>query len=223
MPNWCWNYLTISKRDADKYVFNNKQEVDFNILIPEPETKEQCEEKYIVKDPIASAIEIKDEKPWFNWYDWRCDKWGVKWNARRTEIHDYIEETGIYIIHFETPWGPPDEWLKALVNKGVGFYLDWEEEGGEHGIISHDSTQHIDIVNVNHETYNELKNGIINSTRTVLSHYLDGIPFYIYGPFPIPEDNKIILGPDELLIPRLSKEDLEKTIHILILKHVKNR
>lgn len=141
MPNWCWNYLTIKKADADKYVFNKKQEVDFSILVPEPKSKDECEEHYIVKDPIAAAIEINDEKSWFDWYNWSWDKWGVKWNARRTEIHDYVKETGNYTIYFETPWGPPDEWLKVLANKGVEFCLDWEEEGGENGIITNSSTR----------------------------------------------------------------------------------
>lgn len=64
------------------------------------------------------------------WYNWCCDNWGVKWNAKSTYL-----DSDINVVYFETPWGPPTEWLKALADLGVDFTLDWDEEGGERGEI----------------------------------------------------------------------------------------
>ena len=36
-----------------------------------------------------------------DWYDFRIDKWGCKWNADNTDIYESV-------ISFETPWGSPD-------------------------------------------------------------------------------------------------------------------
>ena len=54
-----------------------------------------------------------------NWYDWRYQNWGVKWNASDTEIYD--EE---HIIAFSTPWGPPIKFLKKLTEDFPGLRLE---------------------------------------------------------------------------------------------------
>lgn len=65
------------------------------------------------------------------WYDWCIQNWGVKWDASCVDI---ISDDEIY---FETPWAPPEEVLKALSLKFPDTLVvcDWEEEGGESGII----------------------------------------------------------------------------------------
>lgn len=67
-----------------------------------------------------------------NWYNWQNQNWGVKWDASdsESEHHDDCSH-----IAFQTPWGPPEEWLRLASETypHLEFELTWEEEGGEHG------------------------------------------------------------------------------------------
>ena len=37
-----------------------------------------------------------------NWYDWNCENWGTKWNAKFVELHDDNDDFIVY--QFETAW-----------------------------------------------------------------------------------------------------------------------
>ena len=72
-------------------VYGEKR-LDFNLIIPEPVSKDECPEKYLLtadgkdykgQDPNITKFE---DRPWFNWYAWRRDNWGCKWNADTEEI-----------------------------------------------------------------------------------------------------------------------------------------
>ena len=75
-----------------------------------------------------------------NWYDWSIKNWGVKWNASDTQIW---EDGDLVCVSFDTPWGPPVEFLQKLSKKCV-FYLEWEEEQGYHGEIMFDGEDFLD-------------------------------------------------------------------------------
>ncbi len=71
---------------------DGEKRLDFNLIIPEPVNEEECPEKYLLtadgkdykgQDPKITKFE---DRPWFNWYDWRRDNWGCKWNADTEEI-----------------------------------------------------------------------------------------------------------------------------------------
>ena len=133
MPNWNNNTI-ICKPDLCKYILNEDEEVDFNILVPEPETKEEClrefGEKYI--DNGDKHLDHSEGREWFNWYDWRCDFWGTKWGACDTSVDK--EGNDYYFITFDTAWCPPYIWLNKLSSLGKPFILYEEEEGGEGSI-----------------------------------------------------------------------------------------
>lgn len=113
MPNWTTNTVTMTNiANEDLYSLDGKGDkyFDFNKLIPEPETKEECIEKYGEEfiDNGDKPITHNDGKEWFDWYEWRYRYWGVKWNSCRTFID------GDDCVIFDTPWGSPRLIFEAL-------------------------------------------------------------------------------------------------------------
>jgi hypothetical protein len=102
MPNYCSNDLfiqgnkqSISKLKEELFTTKDDEiELTFNNTIPMPKEYEQTDE----------------------WYDWRCDNWGTKWDAFDTYIINEEEEEEIN-VSFTTAWTPPLPFLYALANK----------------------------------------------------------------------------------------------------------
>tara|TARA_Y100001963_G_scaffold131404_1_gene188720 strand:+ start:2223 stop:2696 length:474 start_codon:yes stop_codon:yes gene_type:complete len=61
-----------------------------------------------------------------DWYTWRVDNWGTKWDA-----YDTGEWEGDTITFFSA-WSPPIEWLREVAKKypDLAFTLDYADEGG---------------------------------------------------------------------------------------------
>lgn len=53
-----------------------------------------------------------------NWYDWRVQEWGTKWNADCLGS-SYQEKDGkaVYIISFSTAWSPPEPVIRELAKR----------------------------------------------------------------------------------------------------------
>ena len=108
MPNWCYNYATISHEDKsmmDKLRDGIKNDKVLESFFPTP--KELLEGE--------------------GWYMWRVNNWGTKWDLCDTEIlKDDGETLG---LQFNTAWSPPIEAYAKLVE--MGFYIDgYYSEGG---------------------------------------------------------------------------------------------
>lgn len=127
MPNWVTNYLTVKKEVAEKYILNDKKEVDFEILLPMPEelrnTISPCQPDEVLIEKYGAS----------NWYDWSVKNWGCKWNGSMGDL-EYLEDGFIRII-FDTPWSVPQNWIHKLATK-IDFHLAWYEEQGYRGIIT---------------------------------------------------------------------------------------
>ena len=114
MPNWISNTVevyTASKADDQKIyksIVNKNKEIDFSILIPEP--FEWVGEKFGGNLSMMKAM--KDNKE-FDWYSWRWDNWGTKWNA--SDYNGEAEGNGVY--WFQTAWSMPMPWVIALSKK----------------------------------------------------------------------------------------------------------
>ena len=122
MPNWCENKLIIRGKKEDLVNFLKKHYVvanqshyedylDFNTIIPEPSTKEECDSEYVLPTPKVHVIGVADdERSWFDWYSWHCNKWGTKWNSTNAfacEPEDILSENLTEItIWFDTAWSP---------------------------------------------------------------------------------------------------------------------
>lgn len=123
MPNWCNNILRIRGTKKQREEFKAKYcelvkvdwreneilMIDFNKVIPEPETIEDCPEKYLIRnkedaDRAHLAWDENNPRRWFNWYKFRRDKWFCKWPG---DPYDSTESKTMLRLDFDTPWGPP--------------------------------------------------------------------------------------------------------------------
>ena len=127
MPNWVYNTLYMEGiGKADLYSTEivdgvERKRFDFNKLIPEPKTEEECREKYggdKFIDNDDHHLEHDDGREWFNWYDWHVKYWGTKWNAVETIIDD--DDT----VRFQTAWGAPEQIFRAITRMFPGKELD---------------------------------------------------------------------------------------------------
>ena len=142
-----------------KVVLNEKDEVDFNLLIPRPAILTNTVSgghkfdgvihKSWYGEPNESTWGTKNERPFTpeeeveldkigyrNSIDWAYDKWGTKWNAYDQEggMND-IDEYSVR-LSFATAWGPPTAWIKALREKfpqayiGGIYVIEFNEDAG---------------------------------------------------------------------------------------------
>jgi len=133
MPNHVKNVLTFRnlKSEDKRFILDTiasaKEEgghrIDFDKIIPEPRTKEECPEDCIVnKDSHVSPIE---EKPWFDWYAWRNKYWGTKWGAY--DCYTTTTDTTVIFI-FETAWSLAYPVITKLPLLGYKFDIRWADE-----------------------------------------------------------------------------------------------
>jgi len=134
MPNYVNNIIEITSKNDDsediikflKQHYNEEGFFDFNTIIPEPTTEEECPFEYNFNNNASlkehRSLEVIDGNDWFNWYDWRLKYWGTKWNAGQESkcyyYLDKIRENNSYwspvYIHFSTAWSPPYPIFKKI-------------------------------------------------------------------------------------------------------------
>jgi hypothetical protein len=117
-----WNYTDKAKELAKK-LLNEKNEFDFNLLIPQPE------------NTFLGALGEKEREMCFekkipNWYDWNQEMWGTKWNAYTTDVLRNEEDTLEFT--FQTAWNIPKPIIEKLFNlfKGCEIHYLAVDEGG---------------------------------------------------------------------------------------------
>jgi len=136
MPNYVHNIIKLrSKKDnAEEIIqfiqqhFNKEGFFDFNTIIPEPTTEEECPDKYNFNTEEGAiydrSLESEEGTEWFNWYDWRLEYWGTKWNAGKESMcyydFDKIRENYSFCspvqVMFETAWSAPIPIFKKLIS-----------------------------------------------------------------------------------------------------------
>ena len=115
MPNWCSNTLEISGNKEQLEIFKQKSiiksgmDVDIFVmdgLITMPEELAKVED--ITPEKKAERIA---KYGYDNWYDWRFENWGSKWDAQEPYITE--EENGL-TINFDTAWSPAIPYVKQV-------------------------------------------------------------------------------------------------------------
>jgi len=139
MPNYCINSLEVSAdvkdiqslkqfedfvktsiiEDGERFTFNGVVPMPKELDIPSrfPKTKELEE--------LENANIEKYGHP--NWYDWRCEKWGTKWDAIDTYLNSEIHNDYV-MITFDTAWSPPLSYYEALTMKYPLLTIDVQYE-----------------------------------------------------------------------------------------------
>ena len=94
--------------------------IDFKKIVPEPDD--------IYHGPVGKEAREKYGK--HNWYDWRLENWGVKWNSYYYDPEHVTEDFNGREIKFCTPWGAPIQVIEALAKKypELKFEFGWSEE-----------------------------------------------------------------------------------------------
>ena len=111
MPNWCDNRVEIYGDNPDqikevKKTLASKQTCfDFNNIVPMPKELEGTTSPNPEPDSFE-AKRLRKQHGHDNWYDWRLENWGTKWNSYSDQIESYENEDSI-TYGFETAWGPP--------------------------------------------------------------------------------------------------------------------
>lgn len=164
MPNWTTTKIKVrgSVADLARFVRERikKEEssrgemvdiLDFNEIIPEPATPEECPAKYVMKDEADAkkrclGWDEKDPRRWFDWYNWHIDNWNTKWGACNTQAPsaEEIEKEQLteIAIWTETAWSPatpvyrklqkmyPELGIEVLYGDEGGFYVGRLQENG---------------------------------------------------------------------------------------------
>lgn len=109
MPNWCSNSINISgdNEEIKKLLIKAKgEESNFSLenLVPIPE-------------------EFKE-----NWYNWRIENWGTKWDLSMVELD--INDDSVS-FNCETAWAPPNSALQKISGDfpNLSFEIFFEEPG----------------------------------------------------------------------------------------------
>lgn len=140
MPNWCENKLTIRGTKEDLVNFLKKHYVvanqscredylDFNTIIPEPTTPEECESAYVIPAGEDRHLAHEEGREWFDWYSWHCNKWGTKWNSANAFACDpediLTEDLNEITIWFDTAWSPCIPIINSLIDMYPNLKFDY--------------------------------------------------------------------------------------------------
>lgn len=149
MPNWCLNKATITHDDPAKLtelVDAYKRGKLMEHYLPTPRDP---------NDPTKLIGEGKQvELGGFDWYNFRLNKWGTKWDIGGKDAF-YDDTPEGLVLSFDTAWSPPIEFYSFLKDEhgfdirasyfepGMEFCGDWVDgvdtywEGGIVGFPEH--------------------------------------------------------------------------------------
>lgn len=99
--------------------------IDFNKIIPEPTTIEECPEDCRVKSAKEAHISEDEARPWFNWYKWHCTYWGTKWGAY--DCYTIIGKSFIQFV-FSTAWSLAYPVMQKLALMGYNIDIKYADE-----------------------------------------------------------------------------------------------
>ena len=104
MPNWCNNTITLTGPKAKITEIYNKAKEDNALLQqlkPMPEALEGTTSPAPKEGKVQPLVDGHD-----NWYDWRVENWGTKWDVDMDGLE--LSDDGTTITGwFDSAWAPP--------------------------------------------------------------------------------------------------------------------
>jgi hypothetical protein len=122
MPNWCNNSITIKgSTETIKQLWEDARSGEefglLNAMVPMPNELE--------------GTTAPSDGP--NWYDWRVENWGTKWDIDDTglEFTDNGDGTAEISGWFDSAWSPPIDAYSKFCDDMDGVYLEayYQESG----------------------------------------------------------------------------------------------
>ena len=133
MPNWCNNSITIAgPTETIKQLWDDAHEGDdFNLLnamVPMPKELDGTTSPSPQNGKPQPLVDGFD-----NWYDWRVQNWGTKWDVSDEGLEYVDNGDGTSVIQgwFDSAWGPPIEAYNTFLDDMDGCSIEATyEEGG---------------------------------------------------------------------------------------------
>jgi hypothetical protein len=81
------------------------------------------------------AKETQPDQVMPDWYEWRCENWGTKWDVCEAEIDEdgleYSDDQKVAWFSFRcwTAWGPPVPVWDRLHAMGIEVEAEYQDEG----------------------------------------------------------------------------------------------
>ena len=139
MPNWCMNKLTVThenKSMIDRFEKAYRNDWTIETFYPTPRDP---------GDPTMMMGEgkpmSKDDNPNNNWYLWRLQNWGTKWDVGCQDGYG-LEPTRVdneLSMTFDSAWSPPLGFYERLVVLGFDVQASYFEPGMSFAGIWHNS------------------------------------------------------------------------------------
>lgn len=147
MPNWCQNILLVHGSAEERECFRRfarghelfadgcveQLELCFDNFVPVPgeiRDRPHVRPANTPADPSEAAVvaELVERHGADNWYDFRVDKWGTKWEPRDVVV---TEEGSELAYAFNTAWSPPCRIVLAAAERfpALWFALSYSEMG----------------------------------------------------------------------------------------------
>lgn len=141
MPNYCNNTLEVGADPKDREalkqfedfvktsIIEDGERFTFEGVLPMPKELDITSPRPREHEKAQAEANLK-KYGHANWYDWRCEKWGTKWDACEAYLnsdtyHDYV------MISFDTAWSPPTAYYEALTKKYplLSISVEYSEPG----------------------------------------------------------------------------------------------
>lgn len=143
MPNWVYNSLHAigSPSEVSRFVRRMKtenSEFDFNAIAPcHPDLMNAT--SGWSKDEATMAKWKREHEAnlakhgYATWYDFCCEEWGTKWNAREIEI-DFFEGCKAVHVNFTTAWDTPRALMEKISREFPTLEFEVESHNEDSGI-----------------------------------------------------------------------------------------
>lgn len=116
MPNHTDNRVILSHADSQK--------IDMIYNIMNTEDTPLCHTLIPMPEELEGTKGFSDSP---NWYDWRLDNWGTKWDIYET--HCTRIDANTLQLNFLTAWSPPIPVYDKLTDMGFDVHARYLDEG----------------------------------------------------------------------------------------------